>query len=162
MKHTPARIRKIQVGVCWKSNVVFSLKTMKRTKEIERVKKSKSAENTVFSALFGTPERTLTSALSLRRRSLYTTELLGHIYEMQTANQPGYRRISWNIVTENKFFVNRTILQLLGHQGHILCTRRRKEETLWLRAMTPMQIWMIWFSTRTTAAPAKDNTNHAS
>ena len=30
-------------------------------------------------AFFGTPERTLTSDLSLRRRSLYTTELLEHI-----------------------------------------------------------------------------------
>ena len=29
--------------------------------------------------MIGTPERTLTSDLSLRRRSLYTTELLGHI-----------------------------------------------------------------------------------
>ena len=29
--------------------------------------------------LSGTPERTLTSDLSLRRRSLYTTELLGHM-----------------------------------------------------------------------------------
>ena len=29
--------------------------------------------------VFGTPERTLTSDLPLRRRTLYTTELLGHI-----------------------------------------------------------------------------------
>ena len=28
---------------------------------------------------FGTPERTLTSDLPLRRRTLYTTELLGHM-----------------------------------------------------------------------------------
>ena len=30
--------------------------------------------------LYGTPERTLTSDLPLRRRPLYTTELLGHIH----------------------------------------------------------------------------------
>ena len=35
--------------------------------------------NLDFSALFGTLERTLTSDLPLRRRLLYTTELLGHI-----------------------------------------------------------------------------------
>ena len=42
-------------------------------------------KNTVIfgkSRCFGTPERTLTSDLSLRRRSLYTTELLGRIYQI--------------------------------------------------------------------------------
>ena len=35
--------------------------------------------NLDFSALFGTLKRTLTSDLPLRRRLLYTTELLGHM-----------------------------------------------------------------------------------
>ena len=41
----------------------------------------------------GTPERTLTSDLPLRRRTLYTTELLGHIFV---------------IVTKNKYTVNKS------------------------------------------------------
>ena len=39
--------------------------------------------------VFGTPERTLTSALPLRRRSLYTTELLGHIRILSYCTPPG-------------------------------------------------------------------------
>ena len=39
--------------------------------------------------VFGTPERTLTSALPLRRRSLYTTELLGRIRILSYCTPPG-------------------------------------------------------------------------
>ena len=56
-----------------------SVKNAKSTHKIMSVKKIESAENTLFSALFGTLKRTLTSDLPLRRRPLYTTELSGHI-----------------------------------------------------------------------------------
>ena len=56
--------------------------------------------------LFGTPERTLTSDLPLRRRMLYTTELLGRI---------SYR----NIVTKNFQTVNKT-RGIFSNLGHIL------------------------------------------
>ena len=61
------------------SNFDLLPKPIRLTQENEWAKKSKSAKNIVFSALFGTLERTLTSDLPLRRRPLYTTELPGHI-----------------------------------------------------------------------------------
>ena len=45
----------------------------------ENAKKLLQPTESWITATFGTPERTLTSDLSLRRRLLYTTELLRHI-----------------------------------------------------------------------------------
>ena len=44
---------------------------------LSQMKKEEHTKSAFF--FFGTPERTLTSDLSLRRRLLYTTELLRHI-----------------------------------------------------------------------------------
>ena len=45
----------------------------------EKIKSCRNPRNHGLQQLYGTPERTLTSDLSLRRRLLYTTELLRHI-----------------------------------------------------------------------------------
>ncbi len=44
--------------------------------------------------------------------------------------QLSYWSIYWNIVTENKFVVNRRIQQDFVRNSHILCFRCRKEERI--------------------------------
>ena len=60
----------------------------------------------------GTPERTLTSDLSLRRRSLYTTELLGHI---QVALYPKKQVVSRIEQGKKKKWVSSHILVIAAY-----------------------------------------------
>ena len=79
----------------------------------------------MFSALFGTLKRTLTSDLPLRRRPLYTTELLGHIYPSIVPKKAG----SVNRPMEKeKSFLSQNPTSFSSSATYTVITCFRKEE----------------------------------